>query len=90
MEVKKAVLIAKQYIADLFAEEGAKNIGLEEVEFSESDSVWNVTIGFSRALNEPLIPSAITMLGLTTPTDRVYKIVRIRDIDGQPLAVKTH
>ena len=48
MEVKEAVLTAKRYVADVFADEVVTDVGLEEVEFDEESDVWVVTIGFSR------------------------------------------
>ena len=44
MDVKEAVLTAKRYVADVFADEGIADIGLEEVEFDEASDVWMVTI----------------------------------------------
>ena len=48
MEVKDAVRLAKEYVADLFEAEQITNVGLEEVVFDEPSDCWNVTIGFSR------------------------------------------
>ena len=48
MDVKAAVRTAKEYVADLLADEGIINLGLEEVVFDEGDGTWNVTVGFSR------------------------------------------
>ncbi len=48
MDVKQAVEMAKNYIVDLFANEGLSNLGLEDVEFDDVRGVWNVTVGFSR------------------------------------------
>ena len=73
MDVKDAVRIAKAHIADLFREEGAINIGLEEVEHHTQDDSWRVTIGLSRPWDKtnPLLDA------LKPPFRRDYKVVTI-------------
>ena len=48
MDVKAAVIMAKDHVADVFLGEDIRNVGLEEVEFDDSLGRWIVTIGFSR------------------------------------------
>ena len=79
MNVKQAVGLAKQHIADLFAGESVTNIGLEEVEYDEPSNLWHVTIGFSRPWDSPVFA--------TMPMARSYKVVNIAD-DGRVLSVK--
>jgi len=81
MDVKEAVQVAKDYIIDLFGEEGIVDVGLEEVDFDESDN-WIVTIGFSRSWNRNIG----SVLG--GQVSRSYKAVRIQDEDGRVLSVK--
>ena len=85
MDVKQAVQTAKEHIAQLFSDESISNVGLEEVEFNETGSVWEITIGFSRPWDRPgpIIPA----LGrLESP--RTFKIVRIQDESGRVESVK--
>jgi len=82
MDVKEAVALAKKHVADLFEEEGAVNIGLEEVEYDDQDQ-WHITIGFSRPWDEReswagLIPPALK---------RTYKVVVI-DKAGRAVSVR--
>ena len=76
MEVKDAVRLAKDYVADLFEAEQITDVGLEEIEFDEKSDSWNVTIGFSRPWDQkgPLVAA----LGERRPA-RSYKVVRIHD-----------
>jgi len=53
MDVKEAIRLAKQYVTDLFIQEGIDQIGLEEVEFDDMNNTWLVTIGFSRPWDQP-------------------------------------
>ena len=88
MDMKEAVEIAKNYIVDLFKDEGIRNLGLEEVDFDDRTSSWNVTIGFSR----PWDIRTTTMIAALThqegPFSRSYKIVRIDDKTKKIRSVK--
>ena len=48
MNVKEAAKLAKEYVADLFADEGIANVGLEEIQLGSDGHFWKVTVGFSR------------------------------------------
>ena len=76
MEVKDAVRLAKDYVADLFEAEQIMNVGLEEIEFDEMSKCWNVTIGFSRPWDQkgPLVAA----LAERSPA-RSYKVIHIND-----------
>lgn len=94
MDVKEAARTAREYITDLFADENVKHVGLEEVEFDDLSKVWHITIGFSRPweLPEdlPSLPFSSLLDELKKPpplTQRSYKIVRVRDHDGQVISV---
>ena len=91
MDVKEAVRTARKYIANLFADEGVEYVGLEEVEFDDSASVWNVTIGFYRSWDlpkpKPLLPGLEVQESPPPLKRRSYKIVRIHDRDGQVISV---
>ena len=75
MDVKEAVATAKKYLADVFAQEGISNLGLEEVEFDDQLREWRVTLGFSRSWdsNNPLA----NVMGLRSNLPRSYKVVHI-------------
>lgn len=81
MDVKEAVQVAKDYIIDLFGEEGIVDVGLEEVDFDQSDN-WIVTIGFSRSWNRNI--GSV----LDGQASQSYKAIRIQDEGGRVLSVK--
>jgi hypothetical protein len=87
LDVKEAVLKAKKYAAEIFADEGITNLGLEEVVFDAG--TWRITVGFSRAWDKPTGPSGIATIGqiIAGPT-RTYKVIEIRDSTEQIVAVK--
>jgi hypothetical protein len=86
MDVKEAVKRAKSYVAELFAEENLTSLGLEEIEHDDASGAWNVTVGFSRPWNTTR--NALTALTGDPAVRRVYRIVKMRDSDGEVLSVK--
>lgn len=81
MDVKEAIAAAKEYVAEVFADEGVYNIGLEEIEYKEP--MWEVTIGFSRQWDKPPpSPFAAATGGQSDhqARSRTYKIVEINDV----------
>lgn len=84
MEAKEAINIAKSEVANLFADEQISNLGLEEIEFSDSDDAWNVTVGFSRPWHAP----GAAVADLLGPGRRDYKVVKISDKNRKVISVK--
>lgn len=86
MTPKEAIAVARDYVAELFAAEGARNIGLEELRFEPETDRWSVTIGFTREWEEPKgIMSRITESDGRWP--RTFKTVEIAD-DGRVLELR--
>lgn len=89
MNVKEAVGIAKNYVADIFADEHITEIGLEEIETSEDGSIWHVTIGFKRPWKKPHEKKGpFELLQSTEVFNRWYKTVDIKDFDGTVIALR--
>jgi hypothetical protein len=84
MDVKEAVRAAKQYVQEVFADEGISDVGLEEVEFNDQAEEWRVTIGFSRAWDKQS-PFA---LAPAAARPRSYKVLRISDKTGDIISVR--
>ena len=85
MNVKEAAKLAKDYVADLFAEEGINNVGLEEIELGDDRQFWEVTIGFSRPWDHGgLATVTLGQKGLR----RSYKVLRIDNTNGNVASVK--
>lgn len=91
IEVKEAIKIAKDYVAEVFADEGVFNIGLEEIEH-EGD-VWEVTVGFSRRWDKPPRNPFSGIAGYTQENDdralrRTYKVVEVAADSGVVLQLR--
>ena len=80
MDVKEAVLRAKEYLGDLFEDEQIMNVGLEEVVFEDVSNIWKITIGFSRPWDQkgPLVATLVEI----RPA-RSYKVLSINDDSGR-------
>ena len=95
MVAREAVQKAKEFIKEMFADEGIVELGLEELDFvDEASGVWEVTFGFRRQWQAPYGPNpgSADPPGLLRPPspkrERTYKKVRIHD-DGTIISM-TH
>ena len=51
IDVKQAVNIASQYLISLYADKAPSDVQLEEVELSEDEKFWFVTLSFTERLS---------------------------------------
>lgn len=56
IDVKEAVQIAQDYIRGLYNQDEIRDLALEEVELSDDNKFWIVTIGFTKQMSQPLNP----------------------------------
>lgn len=85
MDVKSAILVAKDYARTVFADEDMKNLGVEEVDYDEISQIWKITLGFSRPWNTPRGPFT-TVLDPKPQTKRTY---RVFDVSEETETVKS-
>jgi hypothetical protein len=81
MDLKQAVAAAKSHVSMVFQDEGITPPTLEEIEFDDQHAEWCVTVGFLRRDENMLT-------GTLLPQRKNYKIVRIRDENGEAVSVK--
>jgi hypothetical protein len=86
VQVKEAVAKAKAWLIDVLHEEGVQNIGLEEVEFDESENAWLITLGFSRPWNS--VRNAYTAISGEPAAKRSYRVIVVKDQTGDVRAMK--
>ncbi len=84
MDVKEAVQVAREYVADLFDSEKISNVGLEEVAFDDAEGLWEITVGFSR----PWERQGALGMDLGLKAQRAYKVVCISNSSGTVKSVK--
>ena len=83
VDVKQAVSIALKYSQSLLQD--AANLALEEVELTEDQRYWLVTVGFTRPSERTNIKS---ILGGAEPATRYYKIIKIDATTGDAVSMK--
>lgn len=89
MDVKQAIAAAKSYIAEVYADEGVANLGLEETELDPAQDVWRITLSFSRPWNTPRTRAqeVLESLGAVSTLRRSHKTVVVAP-DGSVLSMK--
>ena len=80
IDVKEAVAVATAYIRELYEEKDLHDLGLEEVELSEDDRWWMVTLGHARKLSG--------MDGFGGQHRRAYRVFRIDAEEGVVRSMK--
>ena len=88
IDVKTAVKLARDYFAKVYPNEihTFQDVQLEEVELSEDESTWLVTIGFSRPL--PLDSFSKNAPEFLRQYQRDYKVFRIDAQNGKVRSMK--
>lgn len=80
MEVRAAIGAAKKIIADVFSDEGVRDIRLEEVKFDPAALEWWITVGFFR-------PTPSQWMQLPGTMIREFKTV-VLDDEGRMREIK--
>ena len=89
MDVKQAIMAAKAYVSEVYADETISNLGLEETEYDDTHKRWHITVAFSRPWNTPRsrAQEVLENLGGVSALKRSYKVVSLRQ-DGSVIAMK--
>jgi len=85
LNVKEAVKTAAEYFASLYDESTYSDLQLEEVELSEDEKYWLVTLSY--AYGEASQTQVAAMLNLPVSKPRKYKQFRINAENGQVQAM---
>jgi hypothetical protein len=90
IDVREAARIARDYVKHVFADEHISGIQLEEIELSEDEKYWYVTIGFdtNRRAEGTDLGNVISYPYTQQKYIRDYKLVTIRASDGEVESIK--
>jgi hypothetical protein len=88
IDIKQAVKAAEKFFRELYDPNTLKNFLVEEVELSEDEKDWVVTVGFDFGETHASEPAQFTSRSSTPRAGRVYKAVRIDKETGEPLSIK--
>jgi hypothetical protein len=89
IDIKQAVHAAETFFKELYDKETLKNFLVEEVELSEDEKDWVVTVGFDFGGAQASEPAQFTSKSSTPRAGRVYKEVQIDKESGEPRSIKT-
>lgn len=81
MERVEAVHAAKRYAKEIFGDEGISRIRLEEINYDADSDEWQITVGFSYQSSTSGLETTLRVD--TVYGNRQYKVVRVRDRDGE-------
>ncbi|HKP76251.1 MAG TPA: hypothetical protein VJT67_12055 [Longimicrobiaceae bacterium] len=86
VDVKQAVKSAESYARELFGDQELSHLRLEEVEFSELEALWKVTLGWV----EPAVakPGLVFSNGSIQRLPRVYKVFEVDAETGKVRSMK--
>ena len=77
VDVKQAVARAMDYLRDMYQIDKFKDVLLEEVDLSEDNKFWNVTIGFTRGQETTSGGPMAVLVGQSSEFKREYKVFQI-------------
>ncbi len=89
MDVRQAIVKAKEYVSDVYSDESIMNLGLEETEYLPERDCWQITLAFSRQWNTPKsrAQEVLENLGGSAGLKRSYKVIGVA-ADGSILFMK--
>jgi hypothetical protein len=86
MDAKQAAKKAMDYLSEMFDTADLRDILPEEVELTEEDRLWEVTIGFTR---RQLSSSNGPMASLVGPTEAFKRELKVFTIDAESGVVRS-
>lgn len=89
MDVKEAVGKAMDYLKDMYQIDQFKDVLLEEVDLSEDNKFWNVTIGFTRPQESTSGGPMATLIGQSSEFKREFKVFQIDSENGALRSMRT-
>ncbi len=77
VDVKEAVGKAMDYLKHMYQIDQFKDVLLEEVDLSEDNKFWNVTVGFTRPQESTSGGPMATLIGQSAEFKREFKVFQI-------------
>lgn len=91
IDVKKAIQAAKESLLALYSDTEIKDLLLEEVELTDDEKYWDVTLGFSVPSIAPSVTNRLSQsLEEFEPPkhERRYKLFKVDADDGEVKSMK--
>ena len=90
LNAKDAVAKAVAYVGDIYRSDQVSDVLLEEIELTNDERLWRVTLSFVRPSDDPVagsLGSALRMYG-AHQGKRTYKVVDVNATDGAIRAMR--
>ena len=76
IDVKQAVAVALKFLDEVYSQKEISGVRLEEVELTDNDGLWHVTLSFISRATPGEIADSLSDSG----TRRQFKVITISDI----------
>jgi hypothetical protein len=83
IDFKTAIKKAIEFLDAVYANQNLRDVRLEEIDLSEGDEFWNITLSYRRGMPAPGLVGA-----LIGETPREYKVLAVRSRDGEVRSMK--
>lgn len=84
IDVKQAAASAETFVRSLYPETELHGLRIEEVDRSEDDSAWEITLGW----RDPDPPPVTVLFNPNQSSPRVFKTLRVDGATGQVASMK--
>lgn len=88
LDVKQATLKAVDYLTTLYDQKDISEIDLEEVELSDDDQYWYITLGYNSESTKPGSKLSDSIKRAMLLRDRKYKQFKINRDTGDIVSMK--
>lgn len=89
LDAKQAAKLALKYFTDLFPDAKISDVALEEVEFSEDENYWLITLGYvPQTAPAPQINKSLVTLFGPPSSARKYKVFKVDARNGKVISMR--
>ncbi len=88
IDVKQAVKVAAEYLVDLYAPDAFSDVQLEEVELTEDENYWLITLSYKKPMTEVNLLGPIGIMADLAKNEKGYKIFKIEADTGKVVSMK--
>lgn len=90
IEVKDAIVAAMKAAKEYYKDQQLENLALEEVELSEDERYWHITLGFDVHQEEKNqdVKDLLETIGWQEPLRHVYKVFKVDSSTGKVLSMR--
>jgi uncharacterized protein (DUF2461 family) len=90
LDLQQAVRIARDFFVDSFGQTNPSDVQLEEIEMSDDERYWLITIGYEhQTYEDKLLDRKKRQFGISLRVpQRKYRVVKVDAQTGRPISIK--